>query len=60
MIVQINGKVRGTVEVSNDADQSEVEKLVLMAPEILKWVQGKKVQKTIFVKNRVINFMVEE
>jgi leucyl-tRNA synthetase len=58
IVVQINGKVRATVEVKNDSDQGVVEKETLNNDEIKKWIEGKEVKKVIFVKNKIINFVV--
>ena len=58
IVVQINGKVRVTLEVENDASQQTVEKKVSENQEIQKWFEGKGVKKIIFIKNKIINFVV--
>jgi leucyl-tRNA synthetase len=58
MPIQINGKVRAMIEIEADMDQVEVEKLALGQVEIIKWIEGKEIKKKIFVKNKILNFVV--
>ncbi len=58
IVVQINGKVRTTVEVPIDSSQDDVEKEALKNEAVVKWIDNKKVIKIIFIKNRIINFVV--
>jgi len=56
--VQINGKLRDTIEVSIDATQEEVVKLALASEKVQSQLDGKKIKKTIFVKQRILNFII--
>lgn len=56
--IQINGKVRGSMILQKDTKQKEVEKLAQEKPEISKWIEGKNIQKIIFVQGKVINIVV--
>ena len=58
IVVQINGKLRATIEVTADSLQDAVEKVALKNDDVVKWLDNKKIMKTIFVKNRIINFVV--
>ena len=58
IVVQINGKVRATIEVENDASQDIIEKNISTNQEVQKWLEGKEIKKIIFIKNRIINFVV--
>ncbi len=60
IIIQINGKVRGQVKVSfaDRNSQTEIEKLAKTEVNVAKYLQGKKIKKTIFVPGRLINFVV--
>jgi len=58
MPIQINGKVRGVIEISGDSDEKEVYKIALQNEDISKWIGVNKIKKTIFVKNKIINFIV--
>jgi leucyl-tRNA synthetase len=56
--VSINGKLRTTMNISLDAAQPEVEKMVLENDIVQKWLEGKAPKKIIFVKNKMINVVV--
>ncbi len=56
--VQVMGKMRGTVEVEPGSDQGYVEKLARELPSVLQQLEGKSIRKTIFVKDKIINFVV--
>lgn len=56
--VSVNGKVRTQIEISLDATQDEVEKIVMADAIVQKWVEGKEVKKFIFVKGRMINLVI--
>ncbi len=58
--VQVNGKVRGQIEVQSVKCkmQSEVVKLARKEKNVTKHLKSKKVKKTIFVPGRLINFVV--
>lgn len=56
--VQINGKLRGTVEVSPDATEDEVRDLAEGQEKIQKYLADGTVKKVIFVKGKTINYVV--
>ena len=58
IVVQINGKVRAALEILTDSSQDVVEAEVLKNEAVSKWIDNKTIIKTIFVKNRIINFVV--
>ncbi len=53
--VQVNGKVRVEITIPTNATQSEVEKIALNNEKIMQWLEGKTVQKIIYVPGRLIN-----
>ncbi len=57
MAIQVNGKVRGVVSVPLDSTEEEVSKLARGDKNVSKYLEGN-IKKTIFVKNKVINFLV--
>ncbi|HUC94379.1 MAG TPA: class I tRNA ligase family protein [Candidatus Saccharimonadales bacterium] len=61
VIVQVNGKMRGTLELATEISnqESEVTQLSKKDEKITKWLEGKEVVKTIFVPGKVINFVVK-
>jgi len=56
--IQINGKIRDTVIVGINTSEDEVKKVALESKKIQKYVSGKKLKKTIYVKGRILNFVV--
>jgi len=58
VVVQINGKTRGSVVGSIGINQEEAEKLVVEDPKLQKYLEGVEIKKVIFVKDKLINFVV--
>lgn len=58
--VQVNGKLRGVVEVQAEKAKNEEEiiKIALEEERVRKWVEGKEIKKTIFVPGKLVNFVV--
>ena len=58
IVCQINGKVRDKCEISLDSDQKIVEIAVKQSKKIQDYLSKGELRKTIFVKNKLINFVV--
>ena len=58
LIIQINGKVREKIEVEKGISESKAKELALSQSKIQKWLQNKKIKKVIFIKDKLINFVV--
>jgi leucyl-tRNA synthetase len=58
VVVQVNGKVRGRVTVSRGASEAEVVARAMQDESVRKFVDGKPVRKTIYVQDRLLNFVV--
>jgi len=56
--IQINGKFRGVLE-TNNPEEAFVFKAIMEKPEIQKHLEGKEIIKQIYVKNRLVNFVVK-
>ena len=56
--IQVMGKTRGTVEVEPGSSQEMIEKLAKALPTVSNQLQGKAVRKVIFVKDKIMNFVV--
>jgi leucyl-tRNA synthetase len=56
--ISINGKLRTTMNISLDAAQPDIEKMVLQNDIVQKWLEGKAPKKIIFVKNKMVNVVV--
>ncbi len=58
MVVQVNGKVRGKIEVSTDADKASCELAALENEKVQRFIDGKEVRKVIVVPKKLINIVV--
>ena len=59
MAVQVNGKLKGTVNVPVDSDEAAVMEAVKAVEKVQKATEGMAVVKTILVKNKLINLIVK-
>jgi leucyl-tRNA synthetase len=57
--VQVLGKLRGQVEADADVDQAVVEALARENPTVRTHLDGKETVKVVFVRGRLINFVVK-
>ncbi len=60
MAIQINGKTRDIIEIEKGVDQALVEKLCKNNQKISDKITNKSINKIIFVKDRIINFIVKQ
>ena len=58
MVVQINGKTRDVMEVNKDMIENEIKSIILSKSKANKYLKEKKIIKTFFVKNKIINFII--
>ncbi|HNI26034.1 MAG TPA: class I tRNA ligase family protein, partial [Leptospiraceae bacterium] len=58
IVVQVNGKLRDQIEVSKTMEQSEIISLAKKAEKIPQYIEGKKMIKEIYVKEKLVNFVV--
>ena len=57
-VVQINGKKRGLILSKRDTDQKQLFEMIMKEKNISKYINEKKIQKKIFVPNKLINILV--
>jgi leucyl-tRNA synthetase len=57
--IQVNGKVKGRMEIPTSAEQTEIEQLVMENGEIKEMLEGKQIAKIIVIKNRLVNIVVK-
>ena len=58
MAIQVNGKLRATITLPKDMEQTLAEKAALDEPAVQKAMEGKPPRKVIVVPNRIINVVV--
>ncbi|BBJ00584.1 leucine--tRNA ligase [Ferrigenium kumadai] len=58
LVIQINGKLRGSLRVSKDADKAAIEQLALAHEVVVKQLAGGIAKKVVVVPGRLINVVV--
>ena len=58
IVVQINGKKKGIIEVVENIEEEKLIKQIKESSLIEKHTRNKKLIKTIFVKNKLINYLI--
>jgi leucyl-tRNA synthetase len=58
LVLQINGKTRGSIKVSANADKEAIEFVASSSPELAKFGEGKSVRKVVVVPGRLVNVVV--
>ena len=57
--VQINGKLRSTIQMPIDSEQENVKGIVFKDEKVLKHINGKNIVKEIYVKNKIYNIVAK-
>jgi leucyl-tRNA synthetase len=57
--IQVNGKTRDIISVKNNITQQEVNEIVNGNSKAKKFIENKQIIKTIFVKNKIINYIIK-
>ena len=55
--IQVNGKLRDTLEISKDEDDEKVKELALNSENVKRNIEGKTIKKIIVVKNKIVNIV---
>lgn len=59
LAVQVNGKLRATIEVPLNSEQESVKPIIFSDERVIKFIDGKTIVKEIFVKNKIYNIVVK-
>ncbi|MBQ7141234.1 MAG: leucine--tRNA ligase [Bacilli bacterium] len=57
--VQVNGKVRATIEVNINMDDEEIKNLALDHENVKRHIEGKEIVKVIVIKGKIVNIVVK-
>jgi leucyl-tRNA synthetase len=57
LAVQVNGKLRGTLDVAVDAAREDIERLAQAEPTVAKFLAGQAVRKVIVVPGKIVNIV---
>ena len=58
LVVQVNGKVRGQIEVAADAQQADILDQAKVEENVARHLEGKTLRKEIYVRNKLVNIVV--
>ncbi|WP_022935589.1 class I tRNA ligase family protein [Mesomycoplasma moatsii] len=56
--IQVNGKLRGTIEINENATEEEIKNLAIQVENVSKFIDGKQIKKYVYIKNKNINFVI--
>ena len=56
--IQVNGKTRDILEVKKDLNKEQIDKIVREKSKAQKYLMDKKIIKTIFIDNKIINYII--
>ena len=59
IVVQVNGKKRGLIKCKKDIMEKDLIKMINKTDEINKYLNKEKIQKKIYVQNKIINFILK-
>jgi leucyl-tRNA synthetase len=57
LAVQVNGKLRGTIEVAAQASKEEAEALACAHPQVVAFLEGLTIRKVIVVPGKIVNIV---
>ena len=58
--VQVNGKVRGTILITNEESEDSIKKKALDETNVKKYIENKEIIKTIVIPNKIVNIVVKD
>ncbi len=58
LVIQVNGKLRGKMEVPVDLQEEAIKQQALAEPKIQSWTSGKPVRNVIYVPGRLVNIVI--
>jgi leucyl-tRNA synthetase len=58
LVVQVNGKLRGSIRVPKAADRAAIEELARANPNVQRFVAGQNVKKVVVVPGRLVNLVI--
>jgi leucyl-tRNA synthetase len=58
LMLQVSGKLRGSIRVPAGADRAAIEAAALASPEFIRFAEGKSAKKVVVVPGRLVNVVV--
>jgi leucyl-tRNA synthetase len=57
LVVQVNGKLRGQIEVPVDAEREAIEQAAQTEPNVQRFIDGKPIRKIVVVPGKLVNLV---
>jgi leucyl-tRNA synthetase len=58
IVIQISGKVRGKIMITDDMSEDEIKQMALECPNVKNFTEGKDIKKIIYVKGKLVSIVV--
>jgi leucyl-tRNA synthetase len=58
LVVQVNGKVRGRLDVERGEEEASAVELARRDAQIRPWVEGREITRSVYVPDRLLNLVV--
>ena len=59
LAIQVNGKVRATIEVTADSSEEEIKSLALQDENTKKWLEDKEIVKMVYVQGKLLSIVIK-
>jgi len=59
LVVQVNGKTRDVLNIKQNLSEKEVNQIIVKTSKANKYIVNTKIIKTIFIKNKIINYIIK-
>ena len=59
IVIQVNGKLRGQVEVPNPPEKDVVLAAIRSNQKVQQWISGKEIVKEVYVPGKLVNIVVK-
>jgi leucyl-tRNA synthetase len=60
IVVQVNGKLRGKMEIAAGTPEDKVKELALNEAGVKKYIEGKNIKKVIYVEGKLLSIAVSD
>ena len=57
--VQVNGKTRDIIDIKKNSKKEEINKIILKNSKAKKFIENREITKTIFVKDKIMNYIIK-
>ncbi|MBR3211316.1 MAG: leucine--tRNA ligase [Bacilli bacterium] len=57
--VQVNGKVRATIQISIDDDEETIKEQAMSCENVMKHIEGHEIVKVIVIKGKIVNIVIK-